>query len=80
MSDPESPTSEARRYDCRAQWSAPDEAFIGTVSEFRSLSWVAGTQDEALAGIRSLLAATLGELTDNGEVAPAPHSSTNPGT
>lgn len=41
-----------RRYLVR--WSAEDEAWVGTVDGVPSLSWIADSRAEALAGIRTL--------------------------
>ncbi|WP_285728203.1 type II toxin-antitoxin system HicB family antitoxin [Psychromicrobium xiongbiense] len=57
-------------YTYRVRWSAEDAAFIGTVAELSSLSWVADKQDEAFVGIRELVASVLEDMTENGETAP----------
>lgn len=44
------------RYTFRVRWSAEDEAYVGTVAELPSLSWVASDRDGALAGVRQLVA------------------------
>ena len=38
-------------YTYRVRWSGGDEAFVGTVAEFPSLSWLADSQMEAFQGI-----------------------------
>lgn len=40
---------------CRVVWSEEDQAFIGLCDGFPSLSWLAGTPEEALRGIRALV-------------------------
>lgn len=37
-------------------WSAEDQEFVGLCAEFPSLSWLAGTPEGALQGIRGLVA------------------------
>ncbi len=37
-------------YTYRVTWSAEDEEFVGLCAEFPSLSWLAGSRDEALGG------------------------------
>lgn len=38
-------------YAYRVEWSPEDDEFVGLVTEFPSLSWLAPTEDEALRGI-----------------------------
>lgn len=38
-------------YAYRVEWSPADNEFVGLVTEFPSLSWLAPTEDEALRGI-----------------------------
>lgn len=57
-------------YTYRVRWSAEDSAFVGTVAEFGSLSWLADSQDEAFRGIRALVADVLDDMQATGEVAP----------
>lgn len=62
-------------YGYRVLWSAEDQEFVGTCVEFPSLSWLAGTQDEALKGIRNLVAEVTDDLRHGGEPVPEPMSS-----
>ena len=39
-------------YTYRVTWSPEDDEFVATVVEFPSLSWLAGTQAEALEGLQ----------------------------
>lgn len=57
-------------YTYRVRWSSEDEAFVGTVAEFPSLSWVAGEQGEAFQGIRVLVADVLEGMRGSGESVP----------
>lgn len=41
-------------YAYRVEWSPEDNEFVGLVTEFPSLSWLAPTEDEALRGIIDL--------------------------
>jgi hypothetical protein len=41
----------ADHYTYRIHWSAADQAYVGTVAEMPSMSWVAADQTEAFLGI-----------------------------
>ncbi|WP_028647504.1 hypothetical protein [Nocardiopsis sp. CNT312] len=43
-------------YACRVRWSVEDGAYLGTVAEFPSLSWLADGRSEAFEGIQRLTA------------------------
>ncbi|BDD83624.1 hypothetical protein TPB0596_33870 [Tsukamurella pulmonis] len=45
----------------RVVWSEEDGEFVGLADEFPSLSWLARTEAEALAGIQRLVRAVEGE-------------------
>lgn len=57
-------------YTYRTHWSAEDQAFVGSVAEFPSLSWVADDADAAFAGIRRLVDDVLADMAENGETPP----------
>lgn len=57
-------------YTYRVRWSAEDEAYVATVAEMPSLSWVAETQSDALLGLRSLVAGVLEDMLASGETPP----------
>ncbi len=59
-------------YQYEAQWSDEDGQFVGLATEFPSLSFLAPTPYEALAGIKSLVGYVLRDMTQTGEVPPAP--------
>ena len=59
-------------YTYRVTWSAEDEEYVGLCAEFSSLSWLAPTPQQALAGIRNLVRDVLVDMGDNGELAPEP--------
>lgn len=59
-------------YTYRVTWSAADAEFVGLVSEFASLSWLASEPVDALVGIRALVADVVNELEAAGEPVPEP--------
>ncbi len=68
-------TIDVTRYTYRVTWSVEDEEFVATCLEFPSLSWLADTQEDALAGLRDVVAEVVHELTGSGEPVPEPLSS-----
>jgi predicted HicB family RNase H-like nuclease len=60
------------RYTCRVTWSEEDDEYVGLCAEFASLSWLARTSDEALTGIRSVVAETAVDMQHSGERLPEP--------
>jgi predicted HicB family RNase H-like nuclease len=60
------------RYTYRITWSEDDREHVGLCAEFGSLSWLAPTPEEALAGIRRLVAEVLADLQAAGEPLPEP--------
>lgn len=63
---------EISHYAYRVVWSAEDQEFVATVAEFPSLSWLAGSQLEALQGLEALVAEVLADLETEGEELPQP--------
>ena len=59
-------------YTYRITWSAEDGEHVGLCAEFPSLSWLALTPDEALAGIRQLVRDSLADIQATGETPPQP--------
>lgn len=57
-------------YTYRVTWSAEDREHVGLCAELPSLSWLASTPEEALAGIRKLVAEVLDDLQRSGEAVP----------
>ena len=53
-------------------WSAEDGEHVGLCAEFPSLSWLAATPEEALAGMRQLVAEVVADLSASGEPVPVP--------
>lgn len=60
------------RYTYRVTWSDEDSEYVGLCVEFASLSWLAGTPEAALKGIRKLVASVVADLEASGEPAPQP--------
>lgn len=54
----------------RVTWSTEDEEHLGLCAEFPSLSWLAPTYDEALAGIREIVAGCVEDMCTRGEEPP----------
>lgn len=44
--------TDTARYSFHVTWSPEDAEFIATCVEFPSLSWLAGTPEKALTGLR----------------------------
>jgi predicted HicB family RNase H-like nuclease len=65
---------ERDRYAYRVLWSDEDEEYVGLCIEFASLSWLALTPEEALTGIRQLVADVVADLKAAGEEIPQPIS------
>ena len=57
-------------YTYRVTWSAEDGEHVGLCAELPSLSWLAGTPEEALAGIRRLVGDVVEDLRRSGEPVP----------
>lgn len=70
-----STTIDVTRYTYRVTWSPEDDEFVATCLELPSLSWLADTQEAALAGLRDVVAEVVHDLTENGEPVPEPLSS-----
>ena len=60
------------RYTYRVTWSAEDQEHVGLCAEFPSLSWLAASPEQALAGVRKLVRDVLADMAATGEQAPAP--------
>lgn len=69
-----SATVDVTRYTYRVTWSLEDEEFVATCLELPSLSWLAPTQEEALSGLRDLVADVVQDLAESGEPVPEPLS------
>jgi predicted HicB family RNase H-like nuclease len=62
-------------YTYRVTWSEDDGEYIGLCSEFPSLSWLAASPEEALKGIRELVATAIADMQKQDEAIPAPIAS-----
>jgi predicted HicB family RNase H-like nuclease len=58
------------RYTYRVTWSEEDNEHVGLCAEFPSLSWLAGTPEAALKGIRKVVADVVADLEAHGEALP----------
>lgn len=59
-------------YTYRLTWSPEDNEHIGLCTEFPSLSWLAPTQEAALAGIRQMVVEAVADMQASGEPIPEP--------
>lgn len=59
-------------YTYRLTWSPEDNEHIGLCTELPSLSWLAPTQEAALAGIRQIVAEAVADMQAGGEPIPEP--------
>lgn len=57
-------------YTYRISWSEEDGEHVATCLEFPSLSWLAQSPEEALAGIRQMVADTIMEMKEADEPIP----------
>ena len=60
------------RYTYRVTWSVEDEEYVGLCVEYPSLSWLAPTPQEALEGIRQVVADAIADMEANEETVPEP--------
>jgi len=60
------------RYTYRVSWSEEDGEYVGACAEFPSLSWLAATPEDALAGIRGIVSDVVADMQSNGEDVPTP--------
>ena len=61
-------------YTYRVTWLPEDGEHVGLCIEFPSLSWLAETPEEALTGVRKVVAEVVADLEANGELIPKPLS------
>jgi len=64
-------------YTYRVTWSEDDQEFVGLCAEFPSLSWLEPTPENALKGIRKVVASTLKDMRSSNEATPEPISIKN---
>jgi predicted HicB family RNase H-like nuclease len=65
-------TLKTDHYTYRVTWSAEDAEHVGLCVEFPSLSWLAETPEDALAGIRRLACDVVRDMRAAGEPIPVP--------
>jgi predicted HicB family RNase H-like nuclease len=63
------------QYTYRVSWSEEDGEFVGMCAEFPSLSWLDGTPELALTGIRKVVSASVRDMNKAGEKLPEPLAS-----
>lgn len=56
------------RHNYRVFWSHEDGEYVGTCTEFPSLSWLDRTPELALAGVRKAVAESLRVMHESGEL------------
>lgn len=59
-------------YTYRVTWSEEDGEYLGLCAEFPSLSWLAPSPEEALIGIREVVADVVEDLIKSNELVPEP--------
>lgn len=57
-------------YTYRTLWSPEDGEYVGLCAEFPSLSWLAATPVEAMAGIVQTVAGVVADMREQGEKIP----------
>ena len=62
------------RYIYRVMWSEDDREYVGSCVEFPSLSWLAGSPEAALSGIRKVVEDVIRDMKKNKELPPEPLS------
>ena len=60
------------KYTYRVMWSEEDGEYVGLCAEFPGLSWLADTQEAALAGIRNTASEVVRDMQSTGEPIPQP--------
>jgi predicted HicB family RNase H-like nuclease len=65
------------KYTYRVTWSEEDGEYVGLCAEFPSLSWLAGTQETALKGIRNIVKEAIQDMQASGEEIPEPFATRN---
>ena len=60
------------RYAYRVIWSEEDDEYVGLCEVFPSLSWLDGTHEAALLGIREIVAEVVADMRETGEKIPEP--------
>ena len=59
-------------YTYRVTWSDEDGEHVALCAEFPSLSWLAEVPEDALAGLRKVVAGVIADMKEAGEPIPTP--------
>ncbi|MBN1757049.1 MAG: type II toxin-antitoxin system HicB family antitoxin [Chitinispirillaceae bacterium] len=62
-------------YTYRVTWSDDDREYVGLCAEFPSLSWLDTSPEDALKGIRKVVADSVKDMNASGETIPDPIAS-----
>ena len=62
-------------YLYRVIWSEEDKEYVGLCAEFPGLSWLASSPEDALHGVRKVVAEAVVDMKKNGEPVPVPTAS-----
>ena len=62
-------------YTYRVTWSDDDREYVGLCAEFPSLSWLDTSPEDALKGIRKVVADIVKDMNTSGETIPDPIAS-----
>jgi predicted HicB family RNase H-like nuclease len=62
------------KFAYRVIWSEEDKEYVGLCVELPSLSWLAGSPEEALKGIRTVVRESVADMTAHHEPIPEPIS------
>ena len=65
---------ESDHYAYRVHWSDEDREWVALCVELPGLSWLAGSPETALRGIRKVVAETMADMASTGEEPPEPLS------
>lgn len=68
-------TIENDHYTYRVTWSEDDQEYVGLCAEFPGLSWLAASPEAALRGIRRVVADSVEDMQECGELVPEPLAS-----
>jgi len=60
------------RYTYRVTWSEEDGEYVGLCAEFPGLSWLEKVPEDALKGIRRMVAEVVADIEANNETIPEP--------
>ena len=64
-------------YTYRITWSEDDSEYVGLCIEFPSLSWLSGSPESALKGIREVVSDVVHDMGKNKEEIPSPIANKN---